>query len=375
MSQLTCEPKVNLQPYQSPSYSNYAAWPDMASSSSDSAPACMPWYASPAGSDGRRTSDFSPVSGYFDWSHSSNNTSPLQHEEIVHKPSPAALPHPSRIGPPNQSLPFITSYPNGRRSSHHDAPSTANCPHPPDFAPIYQDCGNPALLPDQETTHGLTSPVSPEPLAEPASESNAKEVVENEDGANSRNGKRWKAAHRAVERRYRSNLNLKIVKLGQCIPAIRSQVLGIEDLESAEDARTTPKAKLQKGHVLSKAVDYIQSLQQRVYQLEAERRQLEDRVEALHELVEEEHQPSAEIIQCNKAPELPSRDRGLERLSDGEPKTGLTIVLKQEELGTKSLSSERQSPMLPRQNGFSVSRNSSFTPRVTTGPGPWQSST
>jgi Helix-loop-helix DNA-binding domain len=344
----------------------------MAPSCSGSAPSCLSWYASPTDSDGPRTSDLSPVSGYFDWSHSSNNTSPIQYDETVCQPSPIAVHSPSRIAQVDQQSPFMAGYPNIRRSTSQQAQSTSDCqqratfvehyPHPQDITvPIDQD---PIMCP--------TSRLSPSPKADPSAESNAMEEIENEDSANSRSGKRWKAAHRAVERRYRSNLNLKIIKLGQCIPAIRSQVTGIDNLD---DCQTASKTKLQKGHVLSKAVDYIQSLQQVVSDLEADKKELENRVETLHMMVDEHHAPTA-MLQSSQSPELSRRSPELLDSLGSSPRKGSGVAMKN--AVERRLSSEAQKPLSRNSNGFSfVSENPSLTskrPRAAKGVGPRPSS-
>lgn len=361
------EPKVD--PFQAPQYSNNAPWPGVGSSCSDTAPSYLPWYTSPTSSDEPRTSDLSPVSGYFDWSHSSNNTSPTQYDDIVGQPSPGATHHPVRIArPENQSI-FVTGYPNARRSSWQNAPATSHCQQRQSVVADYSEPDNITVPTEHGTSTTLMSPISHSSKADSSSERNAREMVADGDSANLRSGKRWKAAHRAVERRYRSNLNLKIIKLGQCIPEIRGQVIGIDDLENVEDCRTTSKAKLQKGHVLSKAVDYIQSLQQLVSELEVEKRQLENRVESLHMMVDGDHQAPSEMNQRSNAPEASRHLLEPQISSRGRPKKDLSIPLKQVEPQTSS--SEASNPLSPFQNGFSfVSENPSLTskrPRVARG--------
>lgn len=170
------------------------------------------------------------------------------------------------------------------------------------------------------------------------------------DSANMRSGKRWKAAHRAVERRYRSNLNLKIIKLGQCIPAIRSQVGGMDDVEESQDGRTTAKAKLQKGHVLSEAVDYIQSLQQLVSDLETENKQLGNKVDELHLLVEDHHGPP-EAHHVNWSPETPSRS--LDPHPTMESESNKFSGMQRNGLGREMPSLEAQNALATDQSGFS----------------------
>ncbi|KAF7510790.1 hypothetical protein GJ744_005890 [Endocarpon pusillum] len=361
---LACEdtkpvgPDDAFQPYRR---SNNATWLGMGASYSESPASCLPWYASPTES---RTSDLSPVSGYFDWTPSSSNTSPVQYDESICQSSrsaPSAAHHSLHMARPEIQSPFLSHYPLDRRSSCQETPSsmayrqvlpfTNNYPHQHEITP-------------PEERNISTVPIdaaSPSCKVGPSSVSTTDEIADNEHSANSRSGKRWKAAHRAVERRYRSNLNLKIIKLGQCIPAIRSQVADIDDLEHADDCRTTPKSKLQKGHVLSKAVDYIQSLQQLVSDLEADKRQLENTIESLHMVVGEDDQAPSEMNQFDLAPDMPRRisepQMGLER----RPKEETSRFLKNEE-GTECLLPQARYPISPRHNGFSfVSENPSLT--------------
>jgi Helix-loop-helix DNA-binding domain len=362
--------EIKVDPFQPPHYSNSPPWQDMGAACPRPPSNCLSWYASQTESDGPRTSDLSPVSGYFDWSHSSNNTSPIQYDESVLQPSPGAAPHTSRMIQPERQSPFITNYPVLRRPSHQDAPSTLSSQDCQSLIADYPEPGRLVVTAEQDVNTVLPSPTSPSPKHETWSEPSARDVAEHEDSATSRSGKRWKAAHRAVERRYRSNLNLKIIKLGQCLPTLRDQAVALEDLENGEDCRPAPKAKLQKGHVLSKAVDYIQSLQQHVSELEAENRQLEGRVQALHMLVEEGCQPSPELSECRPSPEVP---RGsFEQTSPGRrPKQRFSTATTDVTVETEPSLPEEQIRMSSSQNEFSfVSENPSLAlkrPRVTRG--------
>lgn len=359
--------KVKLDSYHQPHYTTNGTWLDMGTSCPEPASNCLAWYASPTESDGPRTSDISPVSGYFEWSQSSSNTSPVQYDEAICPTGPGPIRPPIRIAGPDMQSPYISGFPHDRRSSCHEAPSISTCQQSLSVAPNFPGPDSFHLHLEQGTDTVVTKHASPSCKADPSSESNAGETAENEDSATSRSGKRWKAAHRAVERRYRSNLNLKIIKLGQCIPAVRNQVVGIDDLDKAEDCRATAKSKLQKGHVLSKAVDYIQSLQQHVSELEAEKRRLENRVESLNMIIEEDYQAAAEMPQRRAVPEMSRRGSEPQIPLGCRSKNERHVVLKTE-AETDLLSLKGQNPFSPHQNGFSfVSENPSFSskrPRV-----------
>lgn len=319
----------------------------------------MPWYASTTESDGPRTSDLSPSSGYFDWDHSSNNTSPIQCDDFGGIPSPQTGRRSSLRVLPEQRSPFNSNCQVFAPPSCQDAHSTSGSQHPNTFVANYLDSQrlfDPAEQHiESATTCRMTSPLK----VEQSSETNAMEAVRGEDHGVPRTGKRWKAAHRAVERRYRSNLNLKIIKLGQCIPAIRSQVVGIDESENTEDCRTTQKGKLQKGHVLSNAVDYIQSLQQLVSELEAENRQLENKVEALHVMMDD-NQGATEMGQCDMPAEVLGRSLESQTLSGNESKNGLKGVVKTK-AGRRVSAADVPTSFSPHRNSFSfVSENPSF---------------
>ena len=73
-----------------------------------------------------------------------------------------------------------------------------------------------------------------------------------------------KSAHSAVEKRYRSNLNIKIAELKECIPHLRtaqprlpnSSLGPIKDLE-----RTQYSSPMKKMTILTDAAQYIKSLE------------------------------------------------------------------------------------------------------------------
>jgi Helix-loop-helix DNA-binding domain len=352
--------KVKVDSYHQAHYTTNGTWLDVGTSCPEPASSCLAWYASPTESDGPRTSDLSPVSGYFDWSQSSSNTSPVQYEEGICQTGPGPVHPPIQIAGPDMQSPYISSFPHDRRPSCHEAPSIPTCQQSLSVAANYPASDSLHLHPEQGASTLVTNHASPPGKADPLSQSNAGEIAENEDSAMSRSGKRWKAAHRAVERRYRSNLNLKIIKLGQCIPAIRNQVVGIDDLDKAEDCRATAKSKLQKGHVLSKAVDYIQSLQRHVSELEAEKRHLENRVESLNMMVEEDYQAAADMPQRRAVQETPMRGSESQIPLGSKSKKEKNMAVKTE-TEPDLFSSKGQHPPSPHQNGFSfVSENPSF---------------
>ena len=273
----------------------------------------------------------------------------MHYDEILCRSSPGTAHRTPRIARHDIQSPPSSSYTQGRRSSCQDGTSTSDSLQNQPLVAKFPASGAITIIPEQKPTTFLADPASPLSKADPVSESKARKIVGNDDSVNSRSGKRWKAAHRAVERRYRSNLNLKIIKLGQCIPAIRSQIVGIDELESAEDCRTVPKSKVQKGHVLSKAIDYIQTLQQLVARLEAEKQQLENKVESLHMMVGGDYLAPLRMTQCNQAPEVPRRSSGPQTSVGSRSTKWLSVGLKDQ----MKAEAEAQTPISPQQNAFS----------------------
>lgn len=330
---------IKVDPSQPLHYSNERQWSDIASPCTNQASNSLSWLASPFESDDPLTSDLSPVSGYFDWSHSSNNTSPAQYDGSLDHPSPDALLHTRGLAVREGQSLFVTNYPISRQSCD-PAPEAVGHQNPERLVAAY-----PAPAKFMLTTERSGNGVSAEPKLlssnhKPASGPTAGELAECDELPNSRGGKRWKAAHRAVERRYRSNLNLKIIQLGQCIPAIRHQITTIEDFENGDDT-PNPKAKLQKGHVLSRAVDYIQSLQQHVSELEADKRRLESKVEALQEMIGG-CITSQEVVPCRQVTEVPQRFSGQQSFCGSRARRGLTSAVKDERRESADWSSEAQ---------------------------------
>lgn len=75
-----------------------------------------------------------------------------------------------------------------------------------------------------------------------------------------------KASHNMIEKRYRTNINQKILALRNCVPSLRCVVAanGCEQQPTNEDLEgLTPASKLNKATVLTKATEYIMHLQSR----------------------------------------------------------------------------------------------------------------
>lgn len=90
--------------------------------------------------------------------------------------------------------------------------------------------------------------------------------------------------HRAVEKRYRANLNDKMAELKDSVPRLQS--IGDRDKEEADGL--TPSQKLNKGYILGKAVEYIRRLELQTKCLEQENTSLKERLEGLNRILAQE---------------------------------------------------------------------------------------
>lgn len=74
-----------------------------------------------------------------------------------------------------------------------------------------------------------------------------------------------KASHNMIEKRYRTNINQKILALRNCVPSLRCAVgsTGCDQQPNEDLEGLTPASKLNKATVLTKATEYIMHLQSR----------------------------------------------------------------------------------------------------------------
>ena len=345
--------------------SNTGSWSQISASHQEAPPGCLPWYTSPTESDGPRTSDLSPVSGYFDWRHASNNTSPLQFDDTV--PHSASNFSHGRAASARTGKPLLLTPDDVTDRQRLSVPGANLHPfqHPQAFPQQRPKLEEP-LSDTQLSPDGLLpSPISPNTKAEPSPEPSDKDGEENEKSVGPKNGNRWKAAHRAVERRYRSNLNLKIIKLGQCIPDIRHQINAVEDFENIDDSGGALKAKLQKGHVLAKAVDYILSLQQHVTELQAENVQLEGRVQVLNSIVQKEYPAQGGPVPLSQPSRAltPVEFPGSQRNAETRPVKSPVVIEREMPRSSESRSDSRKPVPVPKSSYSFVSENPSVASR------------
>lgn len=97
---------------------------------------------------------------------------------------------------------------------------------------------------------------------------------------------RIKIPHSAIEKRYRSNLNTKMIELQQCVPALRVKINNEDDSGSPDPSTGSPKQdrKLPKGLILENAADYIRTLEARTSELDTHVELLERRLVVLQRI-------------------------------------------------------------------------------------------
>ncbi|KAJ6437813.1 helix-loop-helix DNA-binding domain-containing protein [Purpureocillium lavendulum] len=95
-------------------------------------------------------------------------------------------------------------------------------------------------------------------------------------------------AHNDVERKYRTNLKVKIAELRDAVPALQSPNAE-GDSDGGNGNQGTPK--VSKGTVLTKATEYIQQLEQRNKTIMQEHQQLARRLQAFETLFNSANRP------------------------------------------------------------------------------------
>ncbi|KAK4634889.1 Sterol regulatory element-binding protein 1 [Fulvia fulva] len=97
--------------------------------------------------------------------------------------------------------------------------------------------------------------LQPQPETSPQNAEGGSGEEEGEDGPIK------KTSHNVIEKRYRNNLNDKIVELRNAVPALRAVGRNGEEVENLEGL--TPAHKLNKATVMAKATEYIRHLEKR----------------------------------------------------------------------------------------------------------------
>lgn len=87
-------------------------------------------------------------------------------------------------------------------------------------------------------------------------------------------GKKDKRSHNMIEKKYRTNINSKILALRDAVPSLRIAT-GNKDVSIADLEGLTPASKLNKASVLTKATEYIKHLENKNKILQDQNRQLQ----------------------------------------------------------------------------------------------------
>lgn len=87
-------------------------------------------------------------------------------------------------------------------------------------------------------------------------------------------GRKDKISHNQIERKYRTNINTKILALRDAVPSLRIAA-GCNDVSVADLEGLTPASKLNKASVLDKATEYIRHLERKNETLMNENRNLQ----------------------------------------------------------------------------------------------------
>lgn len=123
--------------------------------------------------------------------------------------------------------------------------------------------------------------------------------------------KKDKCSHNMIEKKYRTNINSKILALRDAVPSLRIAIGDSKDISIADLEGLTPASKLNKASVLTKATEYIKHLEkkndilknqnielQRIIQ-EANTRQHQHQHQQLHQQHQHQHQPLQQQYNMN----------------------------------------------------------------------------
>lgn len=87
-----------------------------------------------------------------------------------------------------------------------------------------------------------------------------------------------KVSHNQIERKYRTNINTKILALRDAVPSLRIAA-GCEDVSVADLEGLTPASKLNKASVLDKATEYIRHLEKKNRSLVDQNRRIQQLIQ------------------------------------------------------------------------------------------------
>ncbi|GAB7343028.1 hypothetical protein MBLNU457_g1117t1 [Dothideomycetes sp. NU457] len=126
-----------------------------------------------------------------------------------------------------------------------------------------------------------TSSMSPPAGAPPKKRPGRKRKAETEEPNANGDGPVKKTSHNVIEKRYRNNLNDKILELRDSVPSLRAMSRPNGSDESEDLEGLTPAHKLNKSTVMAKATEYIKHLEKRNQTMGDEIADLKARLSAL----------------------------------------------------------------------------------------------
>lgn len=133
-------------------------------------------------------------------------------------------------------------------------------------------CNGMTPMSQNSVTSINTSP-EPEVKMEDVEESKAMRPVNIKNAKITKPQKKDKSSHNMIEKKYRTNINSKIVALRDAVPSLR--IAAGKDVSVAELEGLTPASKLNKASVLTKATEYIKHLESKNEALSQQNMQLQ----------------------------------------------------------------------------------------------------
>lgn len=120
------------------------------------------------------------------------------------------------------------------------------------------------LSPDGHASISSTH-TSPEYIGTKQDDPVTKKVVTKHEAASkvSKPLKKDKCSHNMIEKKYRTNINSKILALRDAVPSLRIATGDTKDISIADLEGLTPASKLNKASVLTKATEYIKHLEKK----------------------------------------------------------------------------------------------------------------
>ena len=156
-----------------------------------------------------------------------------------------------------------------------------------------------------------------------------------------------KTSHNVIEKRYRNNLNDKIVELRNSVPSLRAmgRTNGGDDSEDLEGL--TPAHKLNKATVMAKATEYIKHLEKRNDSMAKEMTALKDRLAAVENAIGKSRDRQASI--SSSPPSISATSRQTSTSSQTGAQSFLNVPQEQARFGQQQQVVQQQY-MQPQQH-------------------------